>query len=376
MDQRKNTIKVQLPGQNEKPSDSEMVKWVAVDLGLKGDEIVGLSQNPVNDGVMYIKCVSEQKMKEIIEKFDGTVFKFLNGTAVRVSLTEASENIRYVRIFGLPFEVDDEHIEGFLRSFGIVKRLVKEKYPAYYNFDVLSGVRGIYIDLKKEIPAYLYMRGVRVKVHYHGMKEKCHLCGSPDHMRNECPNRPTTGLSPYARLNQTEAMQNLNSLFKKPVTVTASQTFAATVTGETSPKKPNEDQPIIQLDEVAGYQSDETIVLNSGNSMSEIDFPIPLDVLEHKPDELRVHEGKWQQVLRNKKPRKGNASPAKTARVRTESESSAASTTSSRGRGRPKKQKNQMVIQHIADNGGQQFGVSPAIAVSDSVLPMDTAADE
>jgi hypothetical protein len=70
-----------------------------------------------------------------------------------------------------------------------VKRLVKERFPAHFNFDVLSGVRGIYIDLKKEIPAFLYLRGCHVKIHYYGMKEKCHICGYSEHMRSKCPSQ-------------------------------------------------------------------------------------------------------------------------------------------------------------------------------------------
>lgn len=383
MDHRKNTVKVQLPGQSEKPLDSEMLKWVIVDLGLKDDEIVGMSQNPANDGVMYIKCVSENKMREIIGKFDGVTFKYGNGTIVRVTMSEAAENVRYVRIFGLPFEVEDEHIEGFFRSFGTVKRLVKEKYPAHYNFDVLSGVRGVYIDLKKDVPAFLYMRGVRVKVHYYGMKEKCHISGSPDHMRNECPLKPIPIVSPSARL---DAMTNLNGLFKKPFgrrtedeepivakTVSPMQTFAETVAGKTPSTQSNGNHAMMQQQLIVptASQQAQPIIVTVTNTVldSQMEKIVGMDegdsgkstlqVQQSGDDSINMEEDIWKPVRKSSRSNK-NASPAKTGRVRTDSSSSAVSEQSvSRGRGRPKKPKQQL-IQMIADYTKEQFGKSTA----------------
>jgi hypothetical protein len=241
MDQRANTVKVQLPEGSIKPMDVEMLKFVIVTLNLKSDEVCGVSQNPGNDGIIYIKCYREETMKMIIDTFNGAMFKYENGTVVKVTISEANENIKYVRIFGLPFEVDDKDIEAFFAHFGKVKRLVKERFPAHFNFDVLSGVRGIYIDLKKEIPALLYLRGCRVKIHYYGMKEKCHICGSSEHMRSECPSRPAA-VTPAGRVEQ---MTNLNELFKKPavqhvqspsVQITPQSVGLAVTTSQSEPK--------------------------------------------------------------------------------------------------------------------------------------------
>jgi hypothetical protein len=395
MDPRKNTIKVQLPSQNEKPQDSEVLRWVIVDLGLKDDEIVGLAQNPVNDGVIYIKCVSESKMKEVIDKYDGTMFKYVSGVAARVTMTEAAENIRYVRIFGLPFEVEDEHIHDFFRSFGTVKRLVKEKYPAHYNFHVLSGVRGVYIDLKKEIPAFLYMRGVRVKIHYYGMKEKCHICGSLDHMRSECPSKPVPIVTPTARVNFLSNMQNLNSLFRKPLEQTQEKqplsfdvspgpsSFAEVIVGKKTTTKSNEDQVTVQqqLNVPAVVKPTQPIVVTVTNTdldMQTENIPISNDdnsgrnFFGVEPGNSNV-EDQWQRVRRSGRSRSKNVSPAKTARIRTDSSSSAASTASARGRGRPKN-RDQKIIQYIANHDEKQSDdTSELMAIG---LPTESADDQ
>jgi hypothetical protein len=214
MDRRVNTVKVQLKEGSPKPTELEMVKFVIVNLGMKAEELVGVQQNPGNDGIIYIKCYEEAIMRKIIEDFDGTFFKYENGSVTRVQMTEANEVVRYVRVFGLPFEVDDREVEIFFGHYGIVKRMVRERFPNHFNLDIWSGVRGVYIDLKREIPAFLYIRGVRVKVHYYGMRERCHICNAADHMKSECPSRPPA-ITPESRLKVTENMTNLNSLFKK-----------------------------------------------------------------------------------------------------------------------------------------------------------------
>lgn len=364
MDQRKNTVKVQLPEHSEKPLDVEVLKWVINGLKLKADEIVGLAQNPVNDGAIFIKCVSEDTMKEIIESHDGAVFRYENGTEVTVKLSVAAENVRYIRVFGLPFEVEDEHIAAYFGSYGKVKRLVKEKFPPQYNFDVLSGVRGVYIDLKKDVPTFLYIRGVRVKVHYFGMKERCHICGSCDHMKNECPKKPTPIVSPMVRIETMRTMTNLNDLFKKPnldgrtagaggkagaetgATVGASMvvpthSFAAAAAGKIIPPTlpPNEEEKI-SAPAVEQPKQMSVTVTTSNCPAAGVSGSSTLSTPGAIVDEVaRIDEKLWQEVKRSSRSREK-------LRVRTDSDSSTAST-GSRGRGRPPKK--QLVIQKIAD---------------------------
>jgi hypothetical protein len=235
--ERYNTVKVQLPERNDKPLESEVMSFVIVSLGLKGVDIIGVAQNPGNDGIIYIKCCREEKMDEIITLHNGTFFRYDNGTVVRVTMSQTHENIRYVRVFGLPFEADDSIIAEFFGQFGEIRRQVKEKYAARYNFDALTGVRGLYIDLKKEIPSFLYIRNCRVKVHYHGMKEKCHICGSTEHMRNDCPRKVQPIITPISRMQN---MTNLNDLFKRPViTMTSSNNKNDSATDQTNQNSGN-----------------------------------------------------------------------------------------------------------------------------------------
>jgi hypothetical protein len=357
MDQRKNTVKVQLPGQCEKPMDAEVIRWIVQDLKMKAEELIGVAQNPANDGIIFLKCINEAIMNGLIDKYNGTSFKYNDGTLVHVEMSVASENIRYVRIFGLPFEVEDEHIAGFFGSFGVVKRLVREKFPSHYNFDVYSGVRGVHIDLKKDVPSFLYMRGFRVKIHYYGMREKCHICGSADHMKGECPKKPASVGTPAARLG---TMTNLNELFKKPgvAGVSGGFSFGAPTA---SFARPTAGVPLAPL-----QPTNQQVVVTVTDENSNVDAEEPPSAGNGSKSLTVVHgnqEVEWQKVHRRTRSRtraeqrsdhgssRGSSAEKETTRFRTDSESSVmsgASVPASKGPRQPKKSK--LIIDTIANH--------------------------
>jgi hypothetical protein len=101
--------------------DAEVIRWIVQDLKIKAEELIGVAQNPANDGIIFLKCINEAIMNGLIDKYNGTSFKYNDGTLVLVEMSVASENIRYLRIFGLPMEVEGEHIAGFFGSLGVVR---------------------------------------------------------------------------------------------------------------------------------------------------------------------------------------------------------------------------------------------------------------
>ena len=72
----------------------------------------------------------------------------------------AQDYILYVRIYGLPPEVADRKVASVLGKYGKVKRIVREKIPAELGLDAYTGVRGVYMDVKKEIPSSLHFQSL------------------------------------------------------------------------------------------------------------------------------------------------------------------------------------------------------------------------
>src|SRR5450756_2423008 len=97
--------------------------------------------------------------------------------------------ILYVRIYGLPPEVADRELASVLGKYGKVKRVVREKIPVELGLGAYTGVRGVYMDVKKEIPSSLHFQNLKGNIFYSGNKDKCFLCKEEGCRMNSFPKR-------------------------------------------------------------------------------------------------------------------------------------------------------------------------------------------
>src|SRR5450830_1255978 len=91
--------------------------------------------------------------------------------------------------YGLPPEVADRELASVLEKYGKVKRVVREKIPVELGLDAYTGVRGVYMDVKKEILSSLHFQNLKGNIFYSGNKDKCFLCKDEGHRMNKCPKR-------------------------------------------------------------------------------------------------------------------------------------------------------------------------------------------
>lgn len=87
----------------------------------------------------------------------------------------------------MPPETEDKDIAAVLAQFGRIRQHVRERYPAEYGFHVFSGVRGVHIEIDKDIPANLYIGHFRARIYYEGLKNRCFFCKAEGHIKAECP---------------------------------------------------------------------------------------------------------------------------------------------------------------------------------------------
>ena len=50
-----------------------------------------------------------------------------------------------------------------------------------------SGIRGVYMDILKPIPASLFIRNSKARIYYEGFKNRCFHCKADDHLKINCP---------------------------------------------------------------------------------------------------------------------------------------------------------------------------------------------
>lgn len=187
-----NTVKFGFPPGSPRPS------WVEI-----ADFLKHLNSDPSNmetvykmgtDRSLYIKYRSEAAMQDALQRNkDSVKFHYSNGKSVELRMLTAGVDVQYVRVFDVAPEIDDKDLSAVFGKYGDIHRTVREKFPVGLGLDHLyTGVRGIYMEIKNEIPSALDVGQWKAKIYYEGFKEKCFLCRSEGHFRKSCPKLKTT----------------------------------------------------------------------------------------------------------------------------------------------------------------------------------------
>lgn len=184
----KNTLAFRFPPGAPAPSLVDTARFVKnLDADLDSMET---TYKLVEEQCLCIKFKSLDAMKEAQAQIpEIVVFRYSNGERVEVKVSVAGCCTKYVRIFDLPPEIPDSEISAVLSRYGNVKRMVKEKFPADLNLNMFTGVRGVYLDIKKVIPPTLYFLSRKGRIFYDGLKQKCFLCKEEGHLKADCPQK-------------------------------------------------------------------------------------------------------------------------------------------------------------------------------------------
>lgn len=207
----KNTLAFQFPQGAPAPSLVEMARFVKnLDADLDSMET---SYKLSEEKCVCVKFKSLQAMKEAQTQIpEICVFRYSNGEKVEVKMAIAGCCTKYVRIFDLPPEVPDSEISAVLGRYGIVKRTVREKFPADLGLNLFTGVRGVYLDIKKVVPASLYFLNRKGRIFYEGLKQRCYMCKEEGHLKVDCPQKSGVKSSinaiPVERSNVTGGPKN------------------------------------------------------------------------------------------------------------------------------------------------------------------------
>lgn len=188
MDQtRKNTLKIVF-GQGDKvPMYMDVLRFAGRKLELAQTDVHSIYKDEMQHQ-FFIKFMDEYSFIEFARSMEEHyLFEYGDCSSTYVRLEVASSLFRYVRIFNLPPEIDDKEIAMALEKFGVIRQHVREKYPADCGFVVFSGVRGVHMEISKELPANLFIGHCKARLYYEGLRNKCFYCKSEGHLKAECP---------------------------------------------------------------------------------------------------------------------------------------------------------------------------------------------
>lgn len=186
-----NTLQFRFPAGSPRPSYVEIANFLK---RLSTDPMMmDTAYKTANDRSLFVKFKNREAMMETREKnTEMLAFAYSNGESVQVQMCIAGTNMQYVRIFDLPPELSDDNLSLVLGSFGKVERVVREKFPADSGLGhINTGVRGVYIDVKNDIPPSVNIGNRKGRVFYNALKDTCFLCHGTGHRKDSCPQRTT-----------------------------------------------------------------------------------------------------------------------------------------------------------------------------------------
>lgn len=201
---RKNTVKLVCSSGSKTPAHLEVLKFALQQLKVPPADLHSVYRDE-NENKFYLKFIDDSKFATFMSGLEEAyTFPYDDGTATRVQLELASRIFRYVRIFSLPPEIEDKDIAQVLGQFGTIRQQVRERFAAAHGVNIFTGVRGVHMEVAKEIPPHLYIGHFRARIFYDGLKNKCFLCRSEGHVKSDCPkmvtNKSSSSESSYANV--------------------------------------------------------------------------------------------------------------------------------------------------------------------------------
>lgn len=184
---RKNTVKLVCSSGSRTPAHLEVLKFTLQQLKVPPADLHSVYRDE-NENRFYLKFIDETKFSDFMKSIEETyTFPYDDGTTTRVHLEMASRIFRYVRIFSLPPEIEDKDIAHVLGQFGTIRQHVRERYAAAHGFTIYTGIRGVHMEVAKEIPPHIYIGHFRARIFYDGLKNRCFLCKAEGHVKADCP---------------------------------------------------------------------------------------------------------------------------------------------------------------------------------------------
>lgn len=184
-----NTVQFRFPPGSARPTWMEIASFVKqLDTDVMTMET---TYKTAQSRSLFIKFISLDAMTESMRKnVNPRKFVYSSGESVEVRMSVAGTNVRYIRVFDLPPELPDDNLISALESFGKVERVIREKFPPELGLGhMFNGVRGVYMDVTKDIPPSLDVVGTTGRIFYDGLKDTCFLCREVGHKKESCPQR-------------------------------------------------------------------------------------------------------------------------------------------------------------------------------------------
>jgi hypothetical protein len=157
--------------------------------------------------VARITFTSEAYTSTFLSQHSGIVRTELEGKEVSVVIRDSNIQEKFVRIAGIPQNLDLGVVQTRLKEFGNVIEARWERYRVAEDevlYPVLATWMIVRMTVTKNIPSYITIGSYRAMVKYEGQKPTCRLCDEETHFSYDCPTlkrnqEPTVVQKPVAK---------------------------------------------------------------------------------------------------------------------------------------------------------------------------------
>ncbi|XP_045022905.1 uncharacterized protein LOC123466839 [Daphnia magna] len=263
-------------------------KWLnSVDIDF-GVQFPRLSMRTVHGFVRSLK-VEPQDLLGLVAVFlsqhSGIVRTELEGKEVCVVIRDSNIQEKFVRIAGIPQNLDLGVVQTRLKNFGNVIEARWERYRVSEDevlYPVLATWMIVRMTVTKNIPSYITIGSYRAMVKYDGQKPTCRLCDDETHFSYNCPTlKRNVPLEGELQDSPSGGTQNLETETMECSTLTSS----LTVPSEDNPSKPIMKSQMTAPDTETQDQEPMTIIMESMEpDMGEIETMGP----DKTKDPLRI----------------------------------------------------------------------------------------
>ena len=164
---RKNTVEFRFERDKERPTAYEVHDWLFNVIKIQEDQVEAVQLDGIKNSV-FVKFVTEGQMDRVLLKGPQIIFKTNTGLEIKVQIMKSDSLEKIVRVMNLPLEIPNNIISDYFNEYGNVVKVEDEVWSSRYKFPVKNGIRLVKLELKKQIPSYVMIKGYRAQIYYEG----------------------------------------------------------------------------------------------------------------------------------------------------------------------------------------------------------------
>lgn len=160
-------------------------------LKVEAQDLLGLvAVQDTRNQVARITFTTEACNSSFLSRHSGIVKTELEGKEVNVVIRDSNIQEKFVRIAGVPQNLDLGVVKTRLKEYGTIIDARWERYRVVGDevlYPVLATWMIVRMTVTKNIPSYLTIGSYRAVVKYEGQKPTCRLCDDESHFSYSCP---------------------------------------------------------------------------------------------------------------------------------------------------------------------------------------------